>query len=64
MKVRELIEKLKQFAPELDVVMSRDPEGNNYSPAGQLILGKVDSRFGDWDQEEGDTPAVCLFPKY
>jgi len=32
MKVRELIEYLKTYDQELDVVMSRDSEGNSYSP--------------------------------
>lgn len=36
MKVRELIEQLKSYDPENEVVMSRDAEGNGYSPLYQL----------------------------
>jgi len=33
MKVKKLIEELKKFDPETDVVLQKDPEGNGYSLA-------------------------------
>ena len=32
MKVKELIEQLQECAPDAEVVMAKDGEGNNYSP--------------------------------
>jgi len=36
MKVKELIERLKEFDPECEVIMSRDPEGSVYSPLDDI----------------------------
>jgi len=36
MKIKELLELLKEQDPETEVVMSRDAEGNGYSPLAVL----------------------------
>jgi hypothetical protein len=36
MKVKELIETLKNFDPELVVILSGDGEGNNFSPMDDI----------------------------
>jgi len=40
MKVRDLLEQLKDVDPEREIVMSKDAEGNGYSPLSSLWLGK------------------------
>ena len=39
MKVRELMEVLSNVDPEAEVVMSKDAEGNGYSPFSHLWSG-------------------------
>ncbi len=39
MKVRELIELLEEEDPEAEVVLSRDSEGNDYSPVAEVDDG-------------------------
>lgn len=41
MKVRELIEALKNLDPETQVVMAQDPEGNGYYKLSDLDEGTV-----------------------
>ena len=53
MKVKELIELLKQEDPEKEVIMSKDGEGNNFSPFADF--GNVDTYLADstWSGEVG-----------
>lgn len=73
--VRKLIELLQQEEPDALVVLSRDPEGNQYSPLGHMRSGMTYAHERDWfftgevygpDEEvdlPGDTePAVVLWP--
>lgn len=39
MKVKDLIEILKRCDPEQSVIMSRDAEGNRYSPLSEAVDG-------------------------
>ena len=39
MKVSELIEELKKVDPDNEVIMSKDGEGNSYSPLSDLGSG-------------------------
>jgi len=75
MKVKELIEILKSVNPELDVVMSKDAEGNSYSPLSDFSFGVYEPEStwsGDFDiyiDEDGtacyteeESNAICLWP--
>lgn len=67
MKVRELLEQLKDVDPEFEVVMSSDAEGNNYSPLACLDVGHYQPEStwaGEWyNTEEGYAAnAVCMGP--
>ena len=42
MTVAELIEKLKEFKPDLQVWLSKDSEGHDFQPISGLGLGEVD----------------------
>jgi len=78
MKVKDLIERLSKCDPEDVVVLSRDPEGNNYSPVSEIcgdLKFKEDRRDGeiygpdeaDWvgEEEFNALPnAVALWPSY
>lgn len=49
MKVRDLTTKLANLNPELDVIMSKDPEGNRF-----YSLDEVESAYAypnDWEWE-------------
>lgn len=71
MNVFELIEELNRLPSDLTVVMSKDAEGNRYSPLARLEPGKylAESTWagemvhpddeGDYD---GLTDVVCLWP--
>lgn len=55
MTVAELIEKLKQFNPEHQVWMSKDDEGNEYKPVGEIsnfLTFEVESSSDPIDPEE------------
>lgn len=75
MKVKELLAELTKINPELEVVMSKDAEGNNFSPCCETCFGIYEPEttwYGEFDysdpiQEAGDRPgspvnAVCLWP--
>lgn len=66
MKVSELIEALQKLPQDSLVVMSKDAEGNNYSP-----FSDCDERFyiadSTWSGElceegDGGVPCVVLWP--
>jgi len=69
--VKELIEKLGQFDPEMSVILSRDPEGNGFSfpyDAEVYHVRLYDYDIELWDEEdwEGDPEeleeAVVIWP--
>jgi len=67
MKIRELIEALQKFDPELEVYASKDDEGNGYRKLTcEPATGRVDPRethyiesfyFDEWSDED-----CCLDP--
>jgi len=76
MTVAQLREALKDLPDDMPIVMSKDAEGNNYSPLAQVDPNRQYEPYNTWsgeikhpddehDQtEEGDTFAlvVCLWP--
>lgn len=72
MKVKELIEELKQLDPEAEVILQKDAEGNGYSPCAgvQACIYVPESTWGgevyNIDDEEVDADeqvkAVVLWP--
>lgn len=65
MKVKELIEILKPLDPEAEVILSKDAEGNNYSPLSDYSSGKYipDSTWsGEFESRRGKYNAICLWP--
>lgn len=72
MTVAEFIEKLKELPQDHQVIMSKDGEGNSYSPFSDFGLGMYipDSTwsgdfYGSVDAEEIDgyeENAICLWP--
>ncbi len=75
MKVKELIEILKRVNPDLDVVMSKDAEGNFVSPFDDSCTGWYEpentwsgefNMHSDEDCEirltEKECNALCLWP--
>lgn len=69
-KVRELIEKLKTFDPELEVWISRDEEGNGFNPLawdfGKYLFdpeekSPVDEECSDcYGLDRSDFPTVVI----
>lgn len=64
MTIAELIETLKHLDNDRIVIMSRDPEGNGYSPLEDVDTGAY--KDGEVESEEGleGERAVILWPKY
>lgn len=70
MKTKELIELLSELNPELEVVMSKDSEGNAFSPVDAYCLGQYFPEstwsgdfIGEDDMDDGkDIDAVVLWP--
>ncbi len=74
MKVKELLEILKNVDPELEVVMSKDAEGNRFSPFYDVSHGHYEpdntwsGEFNSGDLYSGlnlseyDCNAICLWP--
>jgi len=61
MKVKELIEKLNSFDPDIDIILQKDAEGNGYSPLEGVdgtVIYKPDSTYSgevyskDWTYDE------------
>lgn len=74
MKVSELIAQLQAFPSDLEVVQSKDGEGNNFSPTADVVSG-VYAAENTWSgeltdveedavemTERGGIGAVCLWP--
>lgn len=68
MTVKELIEKLQTLDQDLLVVMSKDAEGNGFSPIYSASVGQYDednNEFRDNPEDLNDSfliNAVCLDP--
>jgi len=74
MKVKELIKQLKKLDQNFEVILSKDGEGNNYSPAADLVevdyapenTWSGDVYFEDYTEEDPDyifePNAVVLYP--
>ncbi len=70
MKISELIELLKTCDPEETVIMSKDAEGNRFSPFSDISrdIYRLDSAWSgnlvdyERNREEGDLDVVTLWP--
>lgn len=77
MKIKKLIKELQKLDPELEIIVSSDSEGNNFSALQDVSLAEYyrnkDDEFGHYteieiyDMEDEDKPAntkkcVILFP--
>jgi hypothetical protein len=77
MKVRELIEELSKMDGGAIVVLSKDTEGNGYSPLSSIVPGEYQEQsswsgeffeldtIGDdnyFQPDEDSVEAVCLWP--
>lgn len=66
MKVKELIELLSGQDPEREIVLSKDAEGNNYSPLENFSEGSYtpDTAWsGEFVSDQpGQQKALCLWP--
>ena len=66
MKVKELIEHLEKCDPEAMVVMSKDSEGNGFSPLYENSTGRYEAEStwsGEYHDDREDLPkCVCLWP--
>lgn len=75
MKVQELIDELKTCDPEAEVIMSKDSEGNSYSPCDSYnnecryvpestwygsLISPQDVAEGSYDQEDFDKAHKCV----
>jgi hypothetical protein len=76
--VGELMTELAKYEPDTIIVLSRDPEGNGYSPAyncegmnyedgevgyGELTEDLKDAGYGEEDIRSG-VPALVIWPLY
>jgi len=52
MSVQDMIEMLEQMDPIAIVIISRDPEGNNYAPVEACGQGFFDTKFSEYHEEE------------
>lgn len=58
MKVKDLIERLSELDPQMDVIVQKDSEGNDYSPLVNLHVGvyvpetTYSGSFYDHDDED------------
>lgn len=72
MTVRELIEKLKGLDADAMVIMSRDSEGNGFSPISKYVEASHYTAFNDCSGEchhpddapdyPEAKPCICLWP--
>jgi len=63
MTVGQLKEKLKVIPDDLKIVISRDPEGNGYSPLGIIFSDKM-SEYGEAADINDEDMCLFLEPKY
>lgn len=71
MKVSELLEQLKEAPQNAEVIISRDPEGNRFSPLDpDYSVGYWNSEFEEVEWEEDGGPSersvlgLILWPLY
>lgn len=65
MTVAELRNALDEFPDDAWVVMSKDAEGNGFSPAYELGSGtyEADSKYsGEFTPDSNELAAVCIWP--
>lgn len=77
MNVKELIERLKEEDEELEVILSSDAGGNNYSPLSDVAFGNYEPDttyngeftaegyneiYVEDEEEYSETNAVVLYP--
>ena len=63
MKVKELIEELREMDPEMEIILQKDSEGTGYSPLACFGLGYYipDSTYsGDVYDEDWTASDCCL----
>lgn len=51
MKVKELIEILKEFDPEKEIIIGKDSEGNSFSPLDEQIYAGLYCPDSTWSGE-------------
>ena len=61
MKVNELIDKLCDLDPDLEVILSKDEEGNGFSPASDDFF--IGLYFSDYGYNDGKIGYKKLTPK-
>tara|TARA_R110000851_G_scaffold29641_2_gene81429 strand:+ start:736 stop:960 length:225 start_codon:yes stop_codon:yes gene_type:complete len=72
MKVKDLIKLLENVDPDHNIILSKDSEGNDYSPLYSFEIGRYLPEstwsgyveFGDDMDEDSDSPidSIVLFP--
>ena len=68
MKIKDLIKDLIDLDPDLDIVISKDSEGNQFSPFDEFTIGQYEAESswsGDFDDSadcEINPNAVCFWP--
>lgn len=63
MTVGELIEYLKEFNPDMQVILQKDAEGNGYSPlcgAGEAIYVAVSTYSGECYELDWTADDCCM----
>lgn len=71
MTVKQLIAELRKFKPDAEVVLSRDEEGNGFSPLREVCVGNYEADANPRAPGEfvaadlaDPTNAVCLWPSH
>ena len=55
MKIRELIEKLNELDPDLEIIIQKDAEGNGYSPLAGIDSDGIYIKETSWHGEVYDS---------
>ena len=55
MKVKELIEALKDCDPEMEVILQKDPEGNSYSYLSGVDPSAIEVKSGKYEIDVYDS---------
>ncbi len=64
MKIKELIDQLKKLDGSLDVYVSGDSEGNQFSPLHQLSTECMTRKGRSFEAGEGATNAIVIWPSH
>ena len=69
MKVKQLIKELSGIDENTEIVMSKDGEGNDFSPLSDISLGHYEADctwsgqyYDDDEKTEKSIKAICLWP--